>query len=265
MGFYPTVGKETPFRRQVVSPGCRGDRTRGFYRSRCDNVPQESIVARIRIVLGDDHSLVREGTRHILEQQPDLQVVGEAGDGEAALEMISTLKPDVAILDIRMPKMSGVEVARRIKAVAPATHTLMLTAYDDDEFVLALMEAGVSGYLLKTARATELVDAIRTVQSGEPVLHPAIARKVAQLWARGQRQSEASGSEALSAREREVLELAARGGRNKAIAEALGISVRTVEGHFNSILGKLGVASRIEAVLYAVAHGWVQPGEPQRR
>ncbi|MBI4218956.1 MAG: response regulator transcription factor [Chloroflexi bacterium] len=222
-------------------------------------------MARIRIVLGDDHSLVREGTRRILEQQPDLAVVGEAGDGEEALNLIERLKPDIAVLDIRMPKMSGVEVARRVSSVAPATRTLMLTAYDDDEFVLALMQAGVFGYLLKTTRAHELVDAIRTVQNGEPVLHPAIARKVAQLWALGRKQDENGDANVLSAREREVLELAARGARNKAIGDQLGISVRTVEGHFNSILSKLGVASRIEAVLYAVNRRWVALDDQDRR
>lgn len=217
----------------------------------------------IRIVLGEDHSLVREGTRRILEQHPDLTVVGEAGDGQEVLELVERLRPDVAILDIRMPRLSGIEVLRRMKQSSPNTKAIMLTAYDDDDYILALMEAGASGYLLKTTRAADLVEAVRSVQQGEPVLHPAIAVKVARLWGRTRATAEQGSSEELSSREREVLVLAANGLRNKAIADRLGISVRTVEGHFNSILAKLGVASRTEAVLYAVSRRWVSPGEEQ--
>ncbi|MBI4233935.1 MAG: response regulator transcription factor [Chloroflexi bacterium] len=211
----------------------------------------------IRIVLGEDHALVREGTRRILEQHPDLVVVGEAGDGEQALGLIERLQPDVAILDIHMPKLTGIEVVRRMGGRSPQTRVLMLTAYDDDDYVLALMEAGATGYLLKTARAGELVEGVRSVHQGEVVLHPAIAAKVARLWGRRGVAVEREAPEALSVREREVLELAARGLRNKVIAERLSLSVRTVEGHFNSILAKLGVSSRIEAVLYAASRHWV--------
>ncbi len=222
-------------------------------------------MERIRIVLAEDHALVREGTRRILEQQPDLSVIGEAGDGQSALEMIERLQPDVALLDIRMPRLGGIDIARRIKSSAPATKALVLTAYDDDEYVLALMELGVSGYMLKTARAHELVDAIRTVHGGEPVLHPAIAAKVARLWVRRQPGINGEGQDQLTARELEVLQRAARGARNKVIADDLGISVRTVEGHFNSILAKLGVSSRIEAVLFALSRHWVEFAEAPPR
>lgn len=218
----------------------------------------------IRILLGEDHSFVREGTRQILEHFPDLVVVGEAGDGQEALELMERLQPDVAILDIRMPRVTGIEVVRRMKGVSPNTKALMLTAYDDDEYILALMEAGASGYLLKTARSTELVDAVRSVQSGESVLDPAVAVKVARLWKRRLAPGPVEAAGRLSSREREVLELAAKGLRNKAIADRLVISVRTVEGHFNSILAKLGVSTRIEAVLHAVAHGWVALDEEDR-
>lgn len=229
-----------------------------------EKVSCEGVMETITIVLGEDHSLVREGTRQILEQCPDLSVVGEAADGEEALAEIERLKPDIAILDIRMPKMTGIEVVNRIKDVAPATKALMLTAYDDDEYILALMEAGAAGYLLKTARAKELVDAVRTVEAGEAVLDPAIAAKVARLWSRRQTSLQKDTGGQLSAREREVLELAAVGLRNRAIAAKLVISVRTVEGHFNSILAKLGVSTRIEAVL-SVCHGWVEVGDGQRK
>ena len=213
-------------------------------------------MEQIRVVLGEDHALVREGTRRILEEAGDFTVVGEAGDGSQVLALIDELHPDVAVLDIRIPSLSGIDVVRRMRERSPETRALMLTAYDDDEFILAALDAGAAGYLLKTARAAELLDAIRRVHAGEPVLQAAIATKVARLWLRrpGVR---ADLTEPLSPREREVLELAARGLRNRVIADRLGISSRTVEGHFNSILGKLGVSSRLEAVLYALSHGWV--------
>lgn len=207
----------------------------------------------ISIVLAEDHTLMREGTRRILEQHPDLNVVGEAGDGEQALELVKHLQPDVAILDIRMPKLNGIEVVRRIKDCCPHTKTLMLSGYDDDDYVLAAMEAGATGYLLKTAQAKELVESVRSVQSGETVLHPIIAAKIAGLWASRRVSTGKSPVEQLSPRELEVLKLAAKGLRNKEIAHKLYISNRTVEGHFNNVFVKLEVSSRIEAVLYAVS------------
>jgi DNA-binding NarL/FixJ family response regulator len=206
----------------------------------------------IKIVLAEDHALMRAGTRHILERYPEFQVVGEAEDGQHALELIKELQPDVAILDIRMPKLNGIEVVRQMRSVSPQTKALILTAYDDDEYILALMEAGASGYLLKTAHENELVDSVRGVYSGEPVLHPAIAMKIARLWAQRGTVPQPGYTEQLSHRELEVLELASKGLRNKAIAEKLGISIRTVEGHFNSIFNKLGVSSRMEAILEAM-------------
>lgn len=215
----------------------------------------------IKIVLADDHSLMRAGTRHILEQYPDFQIIGEAEDGLQALEMIKALKPDVAILDIRMPKLNGIEVVRQMKRLSPDTKALILTAYDDDEYVLALMEAGASGYLLKTAHEKELADSVRGIHSGEPVLHPAIAMKIARLWAQRGTSAKQGSAEQLSPRELDVLELAAKGLRNKAIADKLGISIRTVEGHFNGIFTKLGVSSRMEAVLEGISRHLITSGE----
>ncbi len=216
----------------------------------------------IRIVLADDHALLREGTRHMLEQYPDLQVVGEAGDGEQALALIGEHRPDVALLDIRMPRLSAIEVVRRLPEVSPGTRSLILTAYDDDDFVLAAMEAGVNGYLLKTIKAAELADSVRAVHRGETVLHAEISRKFALMWARKQPRSE---HVPLTAREMEILTLASRGLRNKEIAQTLGMSIRTVESHFSAILGKLGVPSRTAAVVYGAAHHWFtlepKPGE----
>jgi DNA-binding NarL/FixJ family response regulator len=221
-------------------------------------------MERIRIILADDHPMMREGTRRILEQSPDLSVVGEAEDGQQALELVERLHPDVAILDIRMPKLNGIEVVQQTKKLSPHTKALMLTAYDDDDYILALMEAGAAGYVLKTARASELIDAVQRVHLGEPVLHPAITMKVARLWASRRDWARLESAQQVSLREQEVLQLATKGLRNKAIADQLGISVRTVEGHFNSIFAKLGVSSRLEAVLYAVSRHIVTVEEGDR-
>jgi DNA-binding NarL/FixJ family response regulator len=218
----------------------------------------------IKIILAEDHALMREGTKHILEQYPEFQVVGEAEDGQQAVDLIKNLKPDIAILDIRMPKLNGIEVVRQVKSLSPNTKTLILTAYDDDEYILALMEAGASGYLLKTAHEKELIDSVRGVHSGEPVLHPTIAMKIARLWAQRGTAGQQSSVEQLSSREIEVLELASRGLRNKAIAEKLGISTRTVEGHFNSIFAKLGVSSRMAAILEAISRHLVTLSEENK-
>lgn len=199
-----------------------------------------------------------------LAQYSDLAVVGEAGDGQEVLSLIEQLRPDVAILDIRMPGMNAIEVTRAVQGVSPDTRTLMLTAYDDDDFVLAAMEAGASGYLLKTVKASELVDAVRAVHRGETVLHPEIGRKIALIWARKGPRADHELVEPLTPREMEVLQCAAQGLRNKDIARDLGVSVRTVEGHLSTILAKLGVASRTAAVVFAVAHGWFPLQEDQK-
>lgn len=216
-----------------------------------------------RILLADDHSLVRQGTRRILEEHPDFTVVGEAGNGEQALELVKLLNPDIVILDIRMPGLSAVEVVREINGRSPETRILILSAYDDDEYILSFMEAGVSGYLLKTAQANELVEAVRGVAQGKNVLHPDIAMKIARLWARRGIMSGQEVSGKLSPREMEILQLAAKGLQAKHIAKNLGISVRTVNGHFNSIFIKFGVSSRIQAVLFALSQHLVSPEEEE--
>lgn len=207
----------------------------------------------IRIVLADDHWLMRDEMRRILGQQADLSIVGEAEDGQQALELVERLQPDIVVLDIRMPKLNGIQVIRQMKERNLQTKALVLTAYEDDDYILALMEAGALGYLLKTAKADELIDAVRRVSSGEIVLHPAIAAKVARLWVRNKESANRGLVEQLSPREQDIIKLAAKGFRNKTIAERLNISNRTVEGHLNSIFSKLGVSSRVEAVLYALS------------
>jgi len=206
---------------------------------------------RIRVVIAEDHPLFRQGTRRILERQADIAVVGEAEDGAGAAEFGARLRPDVMLLDIRMPGLSGVEVTRQVHAQAPSTAILILSAYDDDHYVRALLEAGASGYLLKTVRASDLVDAVRRVAAGEMVLDPAIARKLPRLLTRPQ-----PPQGRLTGKELDVLRLVCRGLKNKEIALELAMSVRTVEGHLEAIFNKLGLRSRTEVALYASSRGW---------
>ena len=202
--------------------------------------------------------MVREGTRRILEQERDMEVVGEAGDGEEAVNLATSLKPDVAIMDISMPKMDGIEATRRIKVVCPSINVLILSAYDDDQFIFSLLEAGAAGYLLKSIRSHELLDAVRAVYSGESVLHPSIARKVLNRFVSASGKPEGKEpSGMLSDREMEVLKLAAKGLSNQDIAEKLCLSIRTVQGHLGHIFNKLQVGSRTEAVVRALKAGWV--------
>lgn len=220
-------------------------------------------MKRIRILLGEDHALVREGTRQILSQHEDLLVVGEGGDGGQVLTLGAKLKPHIAVLDIRMPGLNAIEVTRHLQTTSPETRVLILTAYDDDDLVLAAIGAGAAGYLLKTVRAAELVDAVRAVHRGETVLHPAIARKIALLWTRPR--PVADSVDSLTPREVEVLQLAGRGLRNKEIAQELNVSIRTVEGHLSSILTKLGVSSRTAAVLHPATQTWLLRRDGEQR
>lgn len=230
----------------------RADRTRR----------EEEAVNKIRILLADDHVVVREGTRELLERQDDIEVVAEAGDGEEAVQLASSHNPDMVIMDIAMPKVDGIEATRQIKAARPTTAVLVLTAYDDDQYIFALLEAGAAGYLLKDVHADELVRAIRAVHAGESVLHPAIARKVLNRFTRAHEKAlEAEPVEQLSQREMEVLKLAAQGMTNRQIANELVISERTVQAHLSNVFGKMGVGSRTEAVLYGLKKGWLSLDE----
>jgi len=213
---------------------------------------------KIRILVADDHAVVREGTRRILNQEEDLQVVAEAGDGEEAVRLATSFKPDIAIIDIAMPKLDGIEATRRIKATCPAIAILVFTAYDDDQFIFSLLEAGAAGYLLKSVHGRELIDAVRAVYAGESVLHPAIARKVLNRYVSvfGKPRDQ-EPLKLLSDREMEVLRLAARGLSNHDIAKELYLSIRTVQGHLGHIFEKLEVSSRTEAVVRALKEGWV--------
>lgn len=216
----------------------------------------------IRILLADDHTMLQQGTAELLQREPDLEIVGEAGDGKQAVLMASQLKPDVVLMDVRMPVLSGIEATRIIRETMPAVQVLVLSAYDDDQYVFSLLQAGASGYLLKTAPVSELVQAIRQVHAGESPLAPSIARKVVARMS-GERvgmtssSGEAAPSEELTPRELEVLQLLAQGLGNRAIAEALFISDRTVQAHLTNIFAKMHVNSRLEAVLAAFRRGWL--------
>lgn len=208
----------------------------------------------IRVILADDHAVVRAGIRQFLEAAGDIEVVDEVDDGSSAIASIQKLKPDVAVLDIQMPEKSGIEVTRWVREEAPSTGVLILTAYDDDPYILAVLQAGANGYVLKTADAADIVQAVRSVNEGKSALDPEIARKVmAQVSGRNL----GSPVERLTDRELEVLSLAAKGYTNKAIGVQLGISDRTVQGHLAKSFNKLQASSRTEAVMRAVSLGWL--------
>ncbi len=216
----------------------------------------------ITLVLADDHAMVRSGTRELLEQQPDLKIVGEASNGEEAVRLAQELQPDVMVMDVRMPKMSGIEATRRIKAEHSNMRVLVLTAHDDDEYVFALLQAGANGYLLKTAEIDELVRAIRTVAAGQSALAPEVTGKVVAQFTSGKSLPDVltdtqNQYDGLTERELGILELVGKGLSNKQIGKKLYISDRTVQAHLSNIFSKLGVNSRTEAVMHAVRKGWL--------
>ena len=212
----------------------------------------------IRILLADDHVVVREGTRQILEREADLNVVAEASDGQEAIDLAEQERPDIAVLDVSMPVMNGIEATKAIKARLPQISVLVLTAYDYDEYVFAILEAGAAGYLLKNARSSDLINAVRRIHAGESVLHPAIAKKVLSRVASGPSDTPSpADGETLTERELEVLRLAAQGLGNREISERLFVSPRTVQSHMANIFGKLQVGSRTEAVMVGLRRGWL--------
>ncbi len=210
----------------------------------------------IRVILADDHAVVRKGIREFLEEDSAIRVVAEASDGEEAVALIAREQPDVAVFDIQMPRVTGLDAARRVKKEFPNTRVLMLTAYEDEPYIFAALQAGASGYLLKTAGSDELVHAVRAVAMGETALSPAVAKKLVQRAA-GHAPAHEEMVEPLTGRELEVLRLAAKGMGNKQIGTTLSISDRTVQGHLANIYSKLHVTTRTEAVLHAVREKWI--------
>ena len=203
----------------------------------------------MRLMLVDDHELVRAGLRTFLGLQPDIEVVGEASSGEQALALLPRLAPDIVLLDLVLPGMSGLDVVTRLRTAHPEVKVVVLTSYAGEESVLPAVRAGVAGYLLKDVGPAELAGALRTVHAGGASLHPGVAATVM----RGVAAPDPAGP--LTPREREVLRLVARGRSNRLIAGDLALSEKTVKAHMSAILAKLGVADRTQAALYAVRHG----------
>jgi len=216
----------------------------------------------ITVLLVEDHAVVREATAEIVDHQPDMRVVGQAGTGEEAVSLARELLPHVIVMDIAMPRLNGLEATRQIVAERPDCRVLALTAHEEDRYIIQLLEAGAKGYLPKTASLDELLEAIRTVARGESVLPPTVAAVVVRHLA-GKEVSD-EPTQPLTDRELEVLRLAAQGLTNYDIAQQLTISVRTVEAHLTHAYNKLGVGSRTEAVVHAIRQGWVQPEEDKR-
>ena len=210
----------------------------------------------IRVLLADDHAVVRAGIRQFLEREKGIRVVAEASDGEEARQLVEKHHPDVAVLDIQMPKASGIDVTRWIRAHHVDVGVLILTAYDDDPYVLAVLQAGANGYVLKTSAPGEIIQAIKDVDEGKSVMDPAITQK---LLTHITAPTPGAGIEELTDREMQVLELVGKGFTNKAIGVQLNISDRTVQGHLAHIFNKLQAASRTEAVMRAVSLGWLPP------
>jgi DNA-binding NarL/FixJ family response regulator len=215
------------------------------------------------VLLCDDQELVRAGFRLILDLEPDMEVLGEAGDGKACLRQVAELHPDVVLMDIRMPKMDGIEATRRLVAAGSGSRVLVLTTFDLDEYVYDAMRAGASGFLLKDAPREQLVNAVRVIARGESLLAPAVTRRLVERFVAlpppGSGVPVAMRS--LSEREREVLTLLARGLSNVEIADALVLGEATVKTHVGRLLGKLGLRDRVQAVVLAYESGFVRPGD----
>lgn len=213
-------------------------------------------MSKIRIVVADDHTIVREGVRLLLDAQADMEVVGEAADGQQALTQVRKLKPDIALIDISMPVLNGLEATRAIKYEFPQIHVIVLTMYESDEYFFQVLDAGASGYVLKKAASADLASAIRSVHAGDVFLYPSVARRlVSDYLSRVKSGEEQTSYDGLTPREREVLKLIAEGHTNQVIAEKLVISPSTVQTHRTRIMQRLNLHSRAELIQYAMRKG----------
>ncbi len=211
--------------------------------------------AQLRVLIVDDHGVLRAGTRQVLEAAGDILVVGEAEDSSLALGIVDELHPDVVLIDVRLQDGSGIDLARKLRADYPGVQAVILTAYDDDQFIMDAFDAGVTGYLLKTMNPGDLVNAIRAASQGTTVVDPVLARRISTL-------RNAASRPRLTERERDIVDLVTQGLSNKAIAARLGVSTRTVEGHLNHVFTKLGVESRTALARFALASGLSQLAPP---
>ena len=213
---------------------------------------------KIRILLADDHNIMRRGLRLLLERQPEFEVVGEAADGRQAVEAVEATKPDVAVLDIAMPNMSGIEAAQRVRALLPQAAIIILSMHSDEGYVLRALKAGAKGYLLKDSAENDLIEAIKAVSEGKAFFSPEISKILVEDYVRDMRKRGAEDSyELLTSREREILQLLAEGKSNKDIATSLNLSLYTVETHRRNLQDKLNLHSVAELILYAVRKGLI--------
>lgn len=216
----------------------------------------------IRVTVADDQAVVRAGIAAVLGAEPDLTVVGQCGDGDAAVRQAHELRPDVAVLDVRMPGLDGITATARITAALPRTRVLVLTTFGLDEYVFTALRAGASGFLLKDAEPDRVIDAVRLIAAGDALLDPGVTRRLIDHYAAAPAALDDGRLAALTPRETEVLVLVARGGTNAEIAAALGISPATVKDHVAVVLAKLGVRDRVQATIAAYEGGLVRPGVP---
>jgi DNA-binding NarL/FixJ family response regulator len=214
----------------------------------------------IRVLIADDQPLVRSGFRMVIDERPDLELVGEAENGEEAVALVSRLEPDVVLMDIRMPTLDGVEATRRLVEAGRRARILVLTTFDLDEYVYAAVDAGASGFLLKDVQPEELVDAIRVVAAGNSLFGPAATRRLLERFVPPPSDSAAGRLDQLTDREREILKLIAQGRSNAELAQQLYLSEATVKTHVSAILRKLAVRDRVQAVIAAYEAGLVSPG-----
>jgi DNA-binding NarL/FixJ family response regulator len=215
----------------------------------------------IRVAIADDQELAREGFRLILDAQPDMHVVDTAADGSAAVHLVHRLRPDVVLMDVRMPSMDGIEATRQITALKPSTKVLILTTFDLDEYVHAALLAGASGFLLKDAPRSQLIEAVRTIHRGDVILAPSITLRLIETFLVGRPRQDRSMLKKLSPRETEVFTMVVNGQSNAEIAAHLFISEATVKTHVARLFAKLAVRDRVHAVVYAYEHGLIRPGE----
>jgi len=208
--------------------------------------------SKIRILIADDHTILRSGIRALLEVEPDIIVAGEADDGREAVRLAGQLKPDVILMDIAMPLLNGLEATRQIKREHPEIQVLVLTMYDHEEYFKQMLEAGASGYIIKRAAANELVEAIRAVYDGEAVLSPTITRLLLEDYLNRDPVKEKDDPNALSSREREVLQLIAEGKTSRQIAELLNLSIKTIQSHRTNLMQKLNLHDRGDLIKYAI-------------
>ena len=214
-------------------------------------------MERITVLVADDHEIVRKGIISILDQQPDIDVVGEASDGEEAVDKAKTLQPDVVVMDLNMPILNGIEATRRIKRYVPATEILVLSIYDDEQHVHRVFDAGASGYLVKDTAVSALVTAIMEVFNGNAYLSPSISKRVLQIMQKPFQPGTRGQDEFLSTRENQILQLIAEGYSNREIAKKLFIAPKTVSNHRNNIMNKLDIHDVASLTRYAIAHGIV--------